>query len=226
MAHFEIRDLTFSYAVSPDKASLHNISLTIERGSYTVICGRSGSGKTTLLRHLKPVLTPNGKQSGEILFCGREVTGLSDRDQAHPDRQPADWQQRRDLACQPPGLVLNSCKICCQTSASRTGMYIHACDLTYISKHMRAPSKSQLRASEEGSQPSKIMPQAWRICETVTAWASVATKSLTENTAYMPAESSREEKPSAVPVQSVTHPKKYGISPVTGSGDCHTPTSP
>ena len=82
MAHFEIRDLTFSYAVSPEKASLHNISLTIERGAYTVICGRSGSGKTTLLRHLKPVLTPNGRQSGEVLFCGSPVGSLSDRDQA------------------------------------------------------------------------------------------------------------------------------------------------
>ncbi|MFR2043897.1 MAG: hypothetical protein ACLS4A_13770 [Oscillospiraceae bacterium] len=31
-----------------------------------VLCGKSGSGKTTLLRHLKTVLAPHGKRSGDI----------------------------------------------------------------------------------------------------------------------------------------------------------------
>ena len=47
-----------------------------------VLCGQSGSGKTTLLRHLKPVLAPHGKRSGEILFGGIPVEQVSARDQA------------------------------------------------------------------------------------------------------------------------------------------------
>ncbi|MBR6512077.1 MAG: ATP-binding cassette domain-containing protein, partial [Clostridia bacterium] len=52
MADFEIKDLSFSYAVNPDKKVLDNVNLTIERGQYITVCGKSGSGKTTLLRHL------------------------------------------------------------------------------------------------------------------------------------------------------------------------------
>ena len=81
MAHFEIKDLTFSYPVS-SKASLDGVNLTIEKGEYVAICGKSGSGKTTLLRHLKPVLTPYGQRSGEILFNGMPLEQVSRTDQA------------------------------------------------------------------------------------------------------------------------------------------------
>ena len=47
-----------------------------------MLCGKSGSGKTTLLRHLKPVLAPHGKRSGQILFGGIPMEQLSQRDQA------------------------------------------------------------------------------------------------------------------------------------------------
>ena len=69
MALFTIQNLTFSYPDSP-VPSLNHINLNIEKGEYVVLCGKSGSGKTTLLRHLKPVLTPYGIRTGEILFCG------------------------------------------------------------------------------------------------------------------------------------------------------------
>ena len=82
MAHFEIRNLTFSYASAKGKESLSDVSLDIGAGEYLVLCGRSGSGKTTLLKHLKPVLSPHGKKSGEILFDGKPVESLSDREQA------------------------------------------------------------------------------------------------------------------------------------------------
>ena len=82
MAHFEIQDLSFSYASAKGKLSLEDISLDVERGEYLVLCGRSGSGKTTLLKQLKPVLAPAGKKSGEILFNGTPVRSLSERDQA------------------------------------------------------------------------------------------------------------------------------------------------
>lgn len=80
MAHFQIQNLTFSYPGG--KESLCNVNLNIQRGEYIVLCGKSGSGKTTLLRHLKPVLMPYGKRSGEVLFDGVSVETLSQHDQA------------------------------------------------------------------------------------------------------------------------------------------------
>ncbi len=82
MAHFEIRHLTFSHAGAKDRQSLCDVSLSVNRGEYLVICGRSGSGKTTLLRHMKSVLTPAGKRTGEVLFGGTPLEQVSQRDQA------------------------------------------------------------------------------------------------------------------------------------------------
>ena len=82
MAHFQIQNLTFSYAAAKNKRSLADVSLTIEKGEYIVLCGKSGSGKTTLLKHLKSVLTPNGKRSGTILFNGVPMEQVSQRDQS------------------------------------------------------------------------------------------------------------------------------------------------
>ena len=82
MEHFDIQNLTFSHAAAKGKLSLDGVSLRIRAGEFLVLCGRSGSGKTTLLRHLKTVLTPNGKRSGEILFCGTPLAQVSERNQA------------------------------------------------------------------------------------------------------------------------------------------------
>ncbi len=82
MEHFKIENLTFSYPTSKDKKSLDNVSLKIEKGEYIVLCGKSGSGKTTLLRHLKPVLTPHGKRSGEIYFNSVALKDVDNREQS------------------------------------------------------------------------------------------------------------------------------------------------
>ena len=82
MAHFQIQNLSFFYPTSNGKKSLDNISVSIAKGEYVVLCGKSGSGKTTLLRHLKSVLTPHGKHSGEILFDHIPIDQVSQRDQA------------------------------------------------------------------------------------------------------------------------------------------------
>ena len=82
MAHFQIKDLTFTYPTSKGKKSLDGVSLSIEKGEYIVLCGKSGSGKTTLLRQLKSVLAPHGKKSGEILFGGVPLEKVNQRDQA------------------------------------------------------------------------------------------------------------------------------------------------
>ncbi len=81
MAHFEIRDLTFTYPTSGKKA-LDHINLSIEKGQYIAICGKSGSGKTTLLRYLKTVLTPSGTEEGEVFFEGQSLDKADLRTQA------------------------------------------------------------------------------------------------------------------------------------------------
>ena len=82
MAHFQIQNLSFSYPTSKGKKSLDDVSLTIHKGEYAVLCGKSGSGKTTLLRQLKTVLAPHGKKSGQILFNGVPLDQVNQRDQS------------------------------------------------------------------------------------------------------------------------------------------------
>lgn len=82
MSHFDIKNLNFSYPTTPGKKSLEDINISIEKGEYVTVCGKSGSGKTTLLRHLKSVLTPHGKRSGEILFDGKPLEDVDLRDQS------------------------------------------------------------------------------------------------------------------------------------------------
>ena len=81
MENFRIENLSFSYPTS-EKKSLDNVSLKIEKGEYIVLCGKSGSGKTTLLRHLKSVLTPHGKRTGEIFFNGASLKETDNREQS------------------------------------------------------------------------------------------------------------------------------------------------
>lgn len=82
MAHFEIKDLSFSYPVSGSRPALNHINLNIEKGQYVTLCGKSGSGKTTLLKHLKSVLKPHGKTTGEILFEGKSLEETDLREQS------------------------------------------------------------------------------------------------------------------------------------------------
>ncbi len=82
MEHFKIENLSFSYPVSEEKKSLDNVSLNIKKGEYIVLCGKSGSGKTTLLRHLKTVLTPHGKRTGEIYFNSIVLKDIDNREQS------------------------------------------------------------------------------------------------------------------------------------------------
>ncbi|MCI8347835.1 MAG: ATP-binding cassette domain-containing protein [Firmicutes bacterium] len=82
MAHFEIKNLSFSYPTAKDRLALNNINLNIEKGEYIAVCGKSGSGKTTLLKHLKSVLAPHGSVRGEIIFEGKPLSQADLREQS------------------------------------------------------------------------------------------------------------------------------------------------
>ena len=81
MEILEVKDLTFTYPECSHPA-LENISFSIERGSFTVLCGATGSGKSTLLRMLKRELTPVGKLSGSVCFSGMMLAELSEAESA------------------------------------------------------------------------------------------------------------------------------------------------
>ena len=59
----ETKDLTYTYP-APEGATnppaLRGVSVTIEKGSFTVVLGHNGSGKSTFAKHLNAVLLPGG----------------------------------------------------------------------------------------------------------------------------------------------------------------------
>ena len=77
----DIENLSFAYPGEETRA-LDRINLHIDKGEFIVLCGKSGCGKSTLLCHLKPPLTPHGKHKGEILFAGKPLEEMANRDQA------------------------------------------------------------------------------------------------------------------------------------------------
>ena len=81
MEIFTIRNLNFAYP-EQEKNAISDLSLSVRPGEFLVLCGPSGCGKSTLLRQLKTVLAPHGRRSGEILFEGRNLDALDQREQA------------------------------------------------------------------------------------------------------------------------------------------------
>ena len=78
---FSIERLTFYYP-EQTKPAIEGLDLRVARGEFLVLCGPSGCGKSTLLRQMKTVLAPHGRRSGEILFEGRNLDSLDQREQA------------------------------------------------------------------------------------------------------------------------------------------------
>ena len=72
----EIKNLSFSYSNDDEekKYVLNNVSLDIEKGSYTVIVGHNGSGKSTLAKLLIGLLA---QEKGQIIIDGIELTNSS-----------------------------------------------------------------------------------------------------------------------------------------------------
>lgn len=67
MALLRFDGLSFSYPLSEVRA-LDQVTFSIEKGEYVVLCGPSGCGKSTLLRHAKPGLLPAGAREGKIFY--------------------------------------------------------------------------------------------------------------------------------------------------------------
>ena len=81
MAHFQIENLTFSYAAAKGKHSLQDVDLTIEKGSFVALLGHNGCGKSTLAKHFNAILLPTG---GRVLV---EEMDTADEDNTYPVRR-------------------------------------------------------------------------------------------------------------------------------------------
>src|SRR5689334_13828495 len=76
MAVFETRSLGKYYRTKASKEvrALDDVSLTVKRGSITVVSGPSGSGKTTLLALLGALERPT---CGQVSFAGEDLSDCS-----------------------------------------------------------------------------------------------------------------------------------------------------
>jgi putative ABC transport system ATP-binding protein len=83
---FETQALCRYYraGTSAEVRALDDVSLTVERGSLTVLAGPSGSGKTTLLALLGALERPT---RGRVLLDGTDLAGCSDMELARARRR-------------------------------------------------------------------------------------------------------------------------------------------
>jgi ABC-type lipoprotein export system ATPase subunit len=76
MIRLELRNVSRTYHLDQQRIpALHDVSLTAEAGTVTVLVGRSGCGKSTLLNLAGAMDFPD---SGEVLIDGKSTTGLND----------------------------------------------------------------------------------------------------------------------------------------------------
>ncbi len=71
----ELKDVVKTYPNGTQ--ALKGVSFDVERGAFVAVIGLSGSGKSTLLRCVNRLHQPT---SGKIVFDGREVTTLSEKE--------------------------------------------------------------------------------------------------------------------------------------------------
>jgi putative ABC transport system ATP-binding protein len=76
----ELREVVKTYVAGDEQVrAAAGISLIVEAGELVALYGPSGSGKTTLLLLAAGILTPD---SGQVLFDGREVAAMTEREAA------------------------------------------------------------------------------------------------------------------------------------------------
>ena len=89
----ETKDLTYIYPAPEGETNppaLRGVSVTIEKGSFTVVLGHNGSGKSTFAKHLNAVLLPCG---GAVY-----VDGMDTRD----EKQLLEIRRRTGMVFQNP----------------------------------------------------------------------------------------------------------------------------
>ena len=72
----ETRNLTYTYPAPEGETNppaLRDVSVQIEKGSFTVVLGHNGSGKSTFAKHLNAVLLP----CGGAVYVGTERQRVS-----------------------------------------------------------------------------------------------------------------------------------------------------
>ena len=115
MAFLELQQVSFAYSVGegePKKPLFRDLSLSIEKGSFTAVLGHNGSGKSTLSRMLNGMLLPD---AGRVLVNGmdtaeearqyeiRKTVGLVFQ---NPDNQIVSSVVEEDVAFGPENLGL------------------------------------------------------------------------------------------------------------------------
>ncbi len=76
----EVKDLCKTYIVNKRQNNvLKNVNFTVSEGEMTAVMGPSGSGKSTLLYTVSGM---DGITSGEVLFCGKNITAMGERELA------------------------------------------------------------------------------------------------------------------------------------------------
>ncbi len=81
----EAHGLTKTYHLGSEKVvGVAGATLALEAGEFAAIAGPSGSGKTTLLNLLGLLDVPD---SGTLLFEGRDISGLPERERARLRRE-------------------------------------------------------------------------------------------------------------------------------------------
>lgn len=76
MEIFNIENLSFKYSGCDEKA-IEDVSLSIKKDEFIVLCGATGSGKSTLLKMLKRELTPLGELTGDVYFKNKKLNELT-----------------------------------------------------------------------------------------------------------------------------------------------------
>ncbi len=76
----EVKNLCKTYIASKRQNNvLKNVNFTVSEGEMTAVMGPSGSGKSTLLYTVSGM---DGITSGEVLFCGKNITAMGERELA------------------------------------------------------------------------------------------------------------------------------------------------
>ena len=116
----ETKDLTYTYPAPEGETNppaLRGVSVTIEKGSFTVVLGHNGSGKSTFAKHLNAVLLPCGgavyvegmdTRDERMLLAIRRRTGMVFQ---NPDNQIVANVVEEDVAFGPENLGVPTAEI-------------------------------------------------------------------------------------------------------------------